>query len=88
MTIEELFEQQHGGKDAKTSTDHEETFTTLYVIDFAKKCVGIKWNEACEAQRKICAENAVTTEKYPSNLRITIVNKQSILNAPKPEYKP
>lgn len=35
-----------------------------------------KWDEACEAQRKACAN------EYPS------FGRETILNAPKPEFKP
>ena len=37
--VEKFFQDQNGGKDAYLSTKDGETFTAMYVINFAKKAL-------------------------------------------------
>lgn len=62
---------------------------TVVIKDFITKEISEAkardaWDRACEAQRQICADNARMhyAEDYND------IDSDSILNAPKPEYKP
>ena len=50
----------------------------------AEKFARMKWEQACEAQKIICAQNAEIRHWHGEDWRIV---DESILNSPKPEYR-
>jgi hypothetical protein len=66
---------------------------SIYMKEASELYARSKWEEACEAQRIICADRATCENigDYDGSGEACDyyqVDKDSILNAPKPEFKP
>lgn len=71
--------QLFSGNDASTANTILKEAAELFRDTYAKS----KWEEACEAQRKICVS------KFEDNMFSDLgIQIHRILNAPTPEFKP